>query len=141
MSNPTETIKQPAPGDAIADLAASLLSSPKHHHHHHHHPHPTATTTNNNPTATNQDTTAEDSGTERAMSHTGAWKPALDRRQSWSAQEYKHDLLKRQCMGGGAGKEGGGFSEVYVTFTGWSMDMKEHYGFQVKDREERAYNL
>jgi hypothetical protein len=49
------------------------------------------------------------------MSHTGAWKPALDRRQSWDAQEYKHDQLKRQYMGGGdsAGAAGrAGFSEV-----------------------------
>jgi hypothetical protein len=31
------------------------------------------------------------------MTHTGAWKPALDRRQSWDAQEYKHEVQKREC--------------------------------------------
>ncbi|KAK3294222.1 uncharacterized protein B0H64DRAFT_443309 [Chaetomium fimeti] len=111
MSNstnePTNRATKPrtAPGDAIADLAASLLSSPKQPHHHHH-TQPTTATNN-----TDQAITA-DSASTHAMSHTGAWKPALDRRQSWSAQEYKHDLFKRQYMGGGAGKEGGGFSEV-----------------------------
>ncbi|KAK4041607.1 hypothetical protein C8A01DRAFT_14677 [Parachaetomium inaequale] len=106
--------KPPGPGDTIADLAASLLSSPKHTHSHHH---TTTTTTNNN----NNHDGSGNSGQEksasaaRAMSHTGAWKPALDGRQSWSAQEYKHDLLKRQYMAAGPGEEagkGGGFSEV-----------------------------
>jgi hypothetical protein len=111
MSNPGEPTKRPAPGDAIADLAASLISSPKQPHHHHH---SQPTNTNTNTTTTNQNITTDDNtdAFTHAMSHTGAWKPALDRRQSWSAQEYKHDLLKRQYMGGRAGKEGGGFSEV-----------------------------
>ncbi|KAH6855981.1 hypothetical protein B0I37DRAFT_411940 [Chaetomium sp. MPI-CAGE-AT-0009] len=108
MSNsttePTNRTTQPrtARGDAMADLAASLLSSP---HKQPHHPQPTTTTT-----AAAQDTM--DDISTHAMSHTGAWKPALDRRQSWSAQEYKHDLFKRQYMGGSAEKEDGGFSEV-----------------------------
>jgi hypothetical protein len=41
------------------------------------------------------------------MSHTSGWKPALDRRQSWSAQEYKHEVQARQLRG-----EGGGFTEA-----------------------------
>lgn len=113
MSNPGEPTKRRAPGDAMADLAASLLSSPTqshHHHHHHHHSQPTNTTDTTNRNITTDDDNADAS--THAMAHTGAWKPALDRRQSWSAQEYKHDLLKRQYMDGGAGKEGGGFSEV-----------------------------
>jgi hypothetical protein len=108
MSNPGEPTKRRAPGDAIADLAASLLASPHQPHHHHHSSQPTNTTTANQTNMTDDNADAS----IHAMSHTGAWKPALDRRQSWSAQEYKHDLLKRQYMGGGAGKEGGGFSEV-----------------------------
>jgi hypothetical protein len=109
MSNPGEPTKRSAPGDAIADLAASLLSSPKQPHRHYSQP----TNTTNPDTNTNQTITDDNAdASTHAMSHTGAWKPALDRRQSWSAQEYKHDLLKRQYMGGGAGKEGGGFSEV-----------------------------
>lgn len=47
----------------------------------------------------------------RAMSHTKEWKPALDRRQSWSAQEYKHELLRKQLQA----DEGGGFSETGKT--------------------------
>ena len=45
----------------------------------------------------------------RAMSHTGAWQPRLDRRQSWDAQEYKHDQHRQQYMGEPKGE---GFSEV-----------------------------
>jgi hypothetical protein len=74
------------------DLAASLLT-PKQEHHNHHY---TAIT---NPEAAN-----------RAMSHTGAWKPALDRRQSWNAQEYKHEVQMRECER--EEKRKGGFSEV-----------------------------
>jgi hypothetical protein len=71
------------PGTTTADdLAASLLT-PKEHHTHHHHNFTSAST---NPEAA-----------KRAMTHTGAWKPALDRRQSWDAQEYKHEVQKREC--------------------------------------------
>ena len=89
--------------DNDTDLATSLLSAKQSHHQ------PQITT--------NQRSTTDPShGADRAMSHTGAWKPALDRRQSWDAQEYKHDQLKRQYMGGGdsaAGAAGkAGFSEV-----------------------------
>jgi hypothetical protein len=83
--------------DNDTDLATSLLS-PKQSRHH------------------PQNTTDPSHGADRAMSHTGAWKPAIDRRQSWDAQEYKHDQLKQQYMGGGdsAGGAAGkaGFSEV-----------------------------
>ncbi|GAB1319693.1 hypothetical protein MFIFM68171_09903 [Madurella fahalii] len=51
---------------------------------------------------------AADDTAARAMSHTSEWKPALDRRQSWSAQEYKHELHRRQLQAEG----GGGFSEA-----------------------------
>lgn len=52
----------------------------------------------------------------RAMSTTGAWQPRLDRRQSWDAQEYKHELQKPMqstAAGAGAAREGGqhGFTE------------------------------
>jgi hypothetical protein len=43
---------------------------------------------------------------ERAM----AWKPSLDRRQSWSPQEWKHDVQTRQYVVGR--RAGGGFSEA-----------------------------
>lgn len=50
----------------------------------------------------------------RAMSTTGAWQPRLDRRQSWDAQEYKHELQKpmQQSTAAGAGGTGEhGFTE------------------------------
>ena len=48
----------------------------------------------------------------RAMSTTGAWQPSLDRRQSWSSQEYKHELQKpmQTCLAG-EDKPGSGFTE------------------------------
>ncbi|KXX79705.1 hypothetical protein MMYC01_203782 [Madurella mycetomatis] len=46
---------------------------------------------------------AADDTAVRAMSHTQEWKPALDRRQSWSAQEYKHELLRKQLQAEGGG--------------------------------------
>jgi len=95
-------------GENIPDLVASLLSKP---------PHAAANSTNNRGQDNTGSHTQDNAASARGMSHTGAWKPALDRRQSWDAQEYKHDLLKRQYMdgeGGAAGKGsgGGGFSEV-----------------------------
>ena len=48
----------------------------------------------------------------RAMSSTGAWQPSLDRRQSWSSQEYKHELQKPMQTGlAGEDKPGSGFTE------------------------------
>lgn len=45
---------------------------------------------------------------QRAMSSTDAWQPRMDRRQSWSSQEYKHELQKGMFVP----PEGkGGFSE------------------------------
>jgi len=77
----------------------------------------TQTTQNNNNNNTNNNISSPTSehnpdpsaAAVRAMSHTGAWKPAFDRRQSWDAQEYKHDQHRRQYMGQ---RQGGGFSEV-----------------------------
>lgn len=53
------------------------------------------------------------------MSATSTWQPKLDRRQSWSQEEYKHLMQDRSTggaggMGGGAARVGGGkdgFSE------------------------------
>jgi len=45
---------------------------------------------------------------KRAMSVTDAWKPALDRRQSWDNQEYKREL---QMSSIDEVKTGPGFSE------------------------------
>ena len=45
---------------------------------------------------------------ERAMGSAAAWKPALDRRQSWNRQEHKHELQMSKV---GDVKEGPGFSE------------------------------
>lgn len=101
------------PGDVMADLADSLLHSPK--------------DTRSHTTAQQSSSTSQDNNTNntksanRGMSSTNNWKPALDRRQSWNAQEYKHDVLSRQYgLGGGEGqqREGAergvrkGFSEV-----------------------------
>ena len=48
----------------------------------------------------------------RAMSSTGAWQPRFDRRQSWSTQEYKHEMQKRMQTGGAdEDKPGSGFTE------------------------------
>ncbi|KAK2070534.1 hypothetical protein P8C59_005019 [Phyllachora maydis] len=51
---------------------------------------------------------------EKAMGHTAAWKPAYDRRQSWSKQDQKHELQMTQMGGGGArvaAEPQSGFSE------------------------------
>ena len=74
----------------------------------------TQTTHNNNNNHPNDSPTSEHNhdpaaAAARAMSHTGAWKPAMDRRQSWDAQEYRHDQHRRQYMCQG---QGSGFSEV-----------------------------
>ncbi|KAH6634778.1 hypothetical protein B0J18DRAFT_461929 [Chaetomium sp. MPI-SDFR-AT-0129] len=109
------------PGDVMADLANSLLHSPKDTRS------PTAaqqTTTSQSSSAASQDNnnTNTTNSANRGLSSTNNWKPVLDRRQSWNAQEYKHDVLARQYgMGEGGqrqqqeGAEGGvrkGFSEV-----------------------------
>ncbi|KAL2164991.1 hypothetical protein VTH06DRAFT_287 [Thermothelomyces fergusii] len=84
--------------DTVADLASALLRHPPGHGH--------------GPTAGDGD--GSSAALARGMSHTDSWQPVLDRRQSWDAQEYKHDLLKRQCMDGQATTPGnaGGFSET-----------------------------
>lgn len=105
------------------DLATSLLACPKHHHHHHHDTTATPSTTATTCSSTahecscgeagkqqrGQHTTGEDPSAALAISHTGEWKPKMDRRQSWDAQEYRHEVQKRMHMTGG---ENGGFSEV-----------------------------
>lgn len=52
---------------------------------------------------------------KRAMSSTDDWKPVLDRRQSWSSQEYKHELQQRMQKETDPAKHGGvsvgGFTE------------------------------
>ncbi|KAK3318723.1 hypothetical protein B0H66DRAFT_248638 [Apodospora peruviana] len=45
---------------------------------------------------------------QRAMDSTGAWKPRMDRRQSWSQQEYKHTLQMSKV---GNDQPGSGFTE------------------------------
>ena len=45
---------------------------------------------------------------QRAMSATQAWKPALDRRQSWDNQEYKRELQMSRI---GETPTGPGFTE------------------------------
>ena len=45
---------------------------------------------------------------QRAMSSTSAWKPNLDRRQSWKKEDQKREL---QMSNVGDVKEGPGFSE------------------------------
>ncbi|KAK4239018.1 hypothetical protein C8A03DRAFT_32941 [Achaetomium macrosporum] len=84
------------------DLSASLLSSSK------------ATDpprqSNNPTTGAKNCATADPSKSGAAAERAMAWKPALDRRQSWSSQEWKHDVQTRQyVLGRGAG---GGFSEA-----------------------------
>lgn len=104
MSSSAKPAQQTQPADTDADLAAALLSSKEH--------------SQPEQTNTNADTNHPNQASVRGMSHTGAWKPALDRRQSWNAQEYKHDLQSRQYIAGGNGRSGevgakkGGFSEV-----------------------------
>jgi len=45
---------------------------------------------------------------KRAMSATAAWKPALDRRQSWDAQEHRREMMMTRISDVQAGP---GFSE------------------------------
>ena len=103
------------------DLSASLMPHTLNQQHQQQHPataepnKATQTTHNNNnnnnniTSPTSEHNPDPSDAAARAMSHTGAWKPAFDRRQSWDAQEYKHDQHRRQYMCQG---EGGGFSEV-----------------------------
>ncbi|KAK1836362.1 hypothetical protein QBC39DRAFT_367174 [Podospora conica] len=44
----------------------------------------------------------------RAMSSTEEWQPRLDRRQSWDAQEYKHELQKPMQSAKATAATGGG---------------------------------
>ena len=45
---------------------------------------------------------------KRAMSAAAAWKPAMDRRQSWDAQEHKREMMMTRISDV---QEGPGFSE------------------------------
>ena len=47
-------------------------------------------------------------GAKRAMSAAASWKPVLDRRQSWDAQEHKHAMMMTRISDVQAGP---GFSE------------------------------
>jgi len=47
-------------------------------------------------------------GAKRAMSAAAAWTPALDRRQSWDAQEHRHEMMMTRIADAPAGP---GFSE------------------------------
>ncbi|KAK3324523.1 hypothetical protein B0T19DRAFT_402750 [Cercophora scortea] len=46
----------------------------------------------------------------RAMSTTADWVPQMNRRQSWSQQEYRHDLQMSR-VAGDEKKQTGGFTE------------------------------
>ncbi|AEO60801.1 hypothetical protein MYCTH_2310408 [Thermothelomyces thermophilus ATCC 42464] len=104
MSTNTTTSSQP--GDTVADLASSLMKQPSRH----------GTTADGAAGESSGDSSSSSrsAALARGMSHTGSWEPVLDRRQSWDAQEYKHDLLKRQYMDGEGTAPGsmGGFSEA-----------------------------
>ena len=47
-------------------------------------------------------------GAKRAMSGAAAWKPSLDRRQSWDSQEHKREMMMTRISDV---QEGPGFSE------------------------------
>ncbi|KAL2190334.1 hypothetical protein L209DRAFT_750398 [Thermothelomyces heterothallicus CBS 203.75] len=101
----TNTTTSSNPGDTVADLASSLMKQPPRH----------GTTAGGGATESSSSSSSSRSDAlARGMSHTGSWEPVLDRRQSWDAQEYKHDLLKRQYMDGEGTAPGnmGGFSEA-----------------------------
>ncbi|KAK5654523.1 hypothetical protein OQA88_7152 [Cercophora sp. LCS_1] len=50
---------------------------------------------------------------KRAMSTTETWKPCLNRRQSWDAQEYRHEMQRPMQTSADGGRRGssGGFTE------------------------------
>ncbi|KAL2177740.1 uncharacterized protein P884DRAFT_277462 [Thermothelomyces heterothallicus CBS 202.75] len=100
----TNTTTSSNPGDTVADLASSLMKQPPRH----------GTTAGGGATESSSSSSSRSDALARGMSHTGSWEPVLDRRQSWDAQEYKHDLLKRQYMDGEGTAPGnmGGFSEA-----------------------------
>jgi hypothetical protein len=54
-----------------------------------------------------------DGAARRAMSNTNNWKPVLDRRQSWSKEEYKHQMQMGGIAEAHQGKvgQGQGFTE------------------------------
>ncbi|KAL0472540.1 hypothetical protein QR685DRAFT_553015 [Neurospora intermedia] len=48
-------------------------------------------------------TSSSDAYAQRAMDHTSTWQPKLDRRQSWSQEQYKHEMqLRSGSTGGGS---------------------------------------
>ncbi|KAK0726545.1 hypothetical protein B0T21DRAFT_255422, partial [Apiosordaria backusii] len=74
------------------------------------------------PTQSSPSPTRTEAARTRAMSTTDEWKPNFDRRQSWSAQEYSHEMHsklaeKHDQRGGPVGDRsverdnGQGFSE------------------------------
>ncbi|KAK4176468.1 hypothetical protein QBC36DRAFT_8728 [Triangularia setosa] len=79
------------------------------------------TTSLTSPTNSSPSPTRTEAARTRAMSITDEWKPNMDRRQSWSAQEYSHEMhskLAEQHDQRGAAKDrsterdnGQGFSE------------------------------
>ncbi|KAK3956661.1 hypothetical protein QBC32DRAFT_309959 [Pseudoneurospora amorphoporcata] len=68
----------------------------------------------NNLTKSPTTSTPSSARSERAMSNTSTWQPKLDRRQSFSNEEYKHVMQARSASTGGSVRTAGagdGFSE------------------------------
>ncbi|CCC11674.1 hypothetical protein SMACR_04656 [Sordaria macrospora] len=58
------------------------------------------------PTTSSPSASSSSARSERAMSATSTWQPKLDRRQSFSNEEYKHMMQARSGSTGGSGLSG-----------------------------------
>lgn len=99
-STPANIITSPPYSDLTSDLTKSPTTS-------------SPTQTRNKSHSTSSSGSITDQYVQRAMSNTTTWQPKLDRRQSWSNEEYKHFMQSRSELTGGSMKNLGqeGFSE------------------------------
>ncbi|KAK3487526.1 uncharacterized protein B0T23DRAFT_208446 [Neurospora hispaniola] len=72
-----------------------------------------ATTRSKSHSQSSTSSSSSDAYAQRAMDHTSTWQPKLDRRQSWSQEQYKHEMQLRSGSTGGSVRKVGeeGFTE------------------------------
>ncbi|EDO65104.2 hypothetical protein GE21DRAFT_5553 [Neurospora crassa] len=61
-----------------------------------------ATTRSKSHSQSSASSSSSDAYAQRAMDHTSTWQPKLDRRQSWSQEQYKHEMQLRSGSTGGS---------------------------------------
>ncbi|KAK3399953.1 hypothetical protein B0T20DRAFT_477809 [Sordaria brevicollis] len=100
-TTPTAIITSPAYTDLTTNLTKSPTTTTS----------PTSTKARSKSTSSNSSST--DAYAQKAMNNTSTWQPKLDRRQSWSNEEYKHLMQSRSGSTGGSARLEGqeGFTE------------------------------